>query len=127
MGRKLSEVPVGFKWFVDGLIDGSYGFGGEESAGASFLRLDGTTWTTDKDGILLDSPRGRNHREDRQGSRGALPRPHRPTWRAGVRAHRRAGDSGAEIRAQEARTRERHGEHLGRGRYHSGHDPRTGK
>jgi phosphoglucomutase len=46
-------VPVGFKWFVDGLIDGSYGFGGEESAGASFLRLDGTVWTTDKDGIIM--------------------------------------------------------------------------
>ncbi|HMA95206.1 MAG TPA: phosphoglucomutase (alpha-D-glucose-1,6-bisphosphate-dependent) [Polyangiaceae bacterium] len=54
LGRKLVEVPVGFKWFVDGLLDGSFGFGGEESAGASFLRLDGTTWTTDKDGILLD-------------------------------------------------------------------------
>ena len=54
LGRRLSEVPVGFKWFVDGLIDGSYGFGGEESAGASFLRLDGTTWTTDKDGIIMD-------------------------------------------------------------------------
>jgi phosphoglucomutase len=54
LGRKLSEVPVGFKWFVDGLIDGSYGFGGEESAGASFLRLDGTVWTTDKDGIIMD-------------------------------------------------------------------------
>lgn len=52
--RKLSEVPVGFKWFVDGLIDGSYGFGGEESAGASFLRQDGTVWTTDKDGIIMD-------------------------------------------------------------------------
>ncbi len=52
--RKLSEVPVGFKWFVDGLRDGSYGFGGEESAGASFLREDGTVWTTDKDGIILD-------------------------------------------------------------------------
>ena len=52
--RKLSEVPVGFKWFVDGLIDGSYGFGGEESAGASFLRKQGTVWTTDKDGIVLD-------------------------------------------------------------------------
>ena len=52
--RPLSEVPVGFKWFVDGLLDGSYGFGGEESAGASFLRKDGTVWTTDKDGILLD-------------------------------------------------------------------------
>jgi phosphoglucomutase len=54
LGRRLSEVPVGFKWFVDGLIDGSYGFGGEESAGASFLRKDGTVWTTDKDGILMD-------------------------------------------------------------------------
>lgn len=54
LGRKLAEVPVGFKWFVDGLVDGSFGFGGEESAGASFLRLDGTVWTTDKDGIILD-------------------------------------------------------------------------
>ena len=53
LGRRLAEVPVGFKWFVDGLLDGSYGFGGEESAGASFLRRDGTVWTTDKDGILL--------------------------------------------------------------------------
>ena len=52
LGRKLYEVPVGFKWFVDGLLDGSLGFGGEESAGASFLRLDGTVWTTDKDGII---------------------------------------------------------------------------
>ena len=53
LGRKLVEVPVGFKWFVDGLIDSSLGFGGEESAGASFLRRDGTVWTTDKDGIIL--------------------------------------------------------------------------
>jgi len=52
--RPLAEVPVGFKWFVQGLIDGSYGFGGEESAGASFLRKDGSVWTTDKDGILLN-------------------------------------------------------------------------
>ena len=51
LGRKLCEVPVGFKWFADGLLDGSLGFGGEESAGASFLRRDGTVWTTDKDGI----------------------------------------------------------------------------
>jgi phosphoglucomutase len=51
LGRKLYEVPVGFKWFVDGLFDGSLGFGGEESAGASFVRLDGSVWTTDKDGI----------------------------------------------------------------------------
>jgi phosphoglucomutase len=54
LGRRLAEVPVGFKWFVDGLIDGSYGFGGEESAGASFLRKNGTVWTTDKDGIIMD-------------------------------------------------------------------------
>jgi len=53
LGRKLIEVPVGFKWFVDGLIGGSIGFGGEESAGASFLRTDGSVWTTDKDGIIL--------------------------------------------------------------------------
>ncbi|MEV7495396.1 phosphoglucomutase (alpha-D-glucose-1,6-bisphosphate-dependent) [Streptomyces anulatus] len=53
LGRTLVEVPVGFKWFVDGLFDGSLGFGGEESAGASFLRRDGRVWTTDKDGILL--------------------------------------------------------------------------
>src|ERR1051326_7832572 len=51
LGRKLYEVPVGFKWFVDGLLEGTLGFGGEESAGASFLRVDGTVWTTDKDGI----------------------------------------------------------------------------
>ena len=52
VGRKLYEVPVGFKWFVDGLLDGSLGFGGEESAGASFVRLNGAVWTTDKDGIV---------------------------------------------------------------------------
>ena len=53
LGRTLAEVPVGFKWFVNGLVDGSFGFGGEESAGASFLRKNGTVWTTDKDGIIL--------------------------------------------------------------------------
>ncbi|HZP02952.1 MAG TPA: phosphoglucomutase, alpha-D-glucose phosphate-specific, partial [Terriglobia bacterium] len=53
LGRRLVEVPVGFKWFVEGLLEGSLGFGGEESAGASFLRRDGTVWTTDKDGIIL--------------------------------------------------------------------------
>jgi phosphoglucomutase len=52
LGRKLLEVPVGFKWFVSGLVDGTLGFGGEESAGASFLRHDGTVWTTDKDGLI---------------------------------------------------------------------------
>ena len=54
LGRSLCEVPVGFKYFVDGLLDGWLGFGGEESAGASFLRKDGSVWTTDKDGFLLD-------------------------------------------------------------------------
>jgi phosphoglucomutase len=53
LGRTLREVPVGFKWFVDGLVNGSLGFGGEESAGASFLRRDGTVWTTDKDGLIM--------------------------------------------------------------------------
>lgn len=53
LGREMSEVPVGFKWFVDGLYEGKFGFGGEESAGASFLRKDGTVWSTDKDGIIL--------------------------------------------------------------------------
>lgn len=53
LGRRICEVPVGFKWFVEGLLDGSYGFGGEESAGASFLKTDGTVWSTDKDGIIM--------------------------------------------------------------------------
>src|SRR5579862_5867643 len=53
LGRRLYEVPVGFKWFVPGLVDGSCCFGGEESAGASFLRHDGTVWTTDKDGLIM--------------------------------------------------------------------------
>ena len=52
LGRRVVEVPVGFKWFVDGLLDGTLGFGGEESAGASFLRRDGTPWSTDKDGLI---------------------------------------------------------------------------
>jgi phosphoglucomutase len=54
LGRRLMEVPVGFKWFVEGLLEGTLGFGGEESAGASFLRRDGTVWSTDKDGIIMD-------------------------------------------------------------------------
>jgi phosphoglucomutase len=54
VGRKVCEVPVGFKWFVDGLLAGSYAFGGEESSGASFVRRNGTVWTTDKDGFIMD-------------------------------------------------------------------------
>ena len=68
LGRRLVEVPVGFKWFVDGLIDGTLGFGGEESAGASFLRRDGTPWSTDKDGIPLPAGGG-DHGEDRARTR----------------------------------------------------------
>ena len=74
LGRALAEVPVGFKWFVDGLLDGSFGFGGEESAGASFLRQDGTVWTTDKDGYHPRSAGGRDHRRHRQRPGRALPR-----------------------------------------------------
>ena len=66
LGRTLYEVPVGFKWFADGLLDGSLGFGGEESAGASFLRRDGSVWTTDKDGIVAGPARGRDHGAHRQ-------------------------------------------------------------
>ena len=96
LGRKLYEVPVGFKWFVDGLLDGSLGFGGEESAGASFLRRDGSVWTTDKDGIIpallaaeITARMGRDPGED-------LPRAHARVRRAGLRPHRCAGHSGAE-------------------------------
>jgi phosphoglucomutase len=74
LDRRLLEVPVGFKWFVDGLVDGTIGFGGEESAGASFLRMDGTVWTTDKDGLIADllaceltAKTGRNPWETYQG------------------------------------------------------------
>ena len=69
LGRRLVEVPVGFKWFVPGLLDGSVGFGGEESAGASFLRRDGSVWTTDKDGILLALLASRDPGRDRAGRR----------------------------------------------------------
>jgi phosphoglucomutase len=72
LGRKMSEVPVGFKWFVDGLVDGSFGFGGEESAGASFLRKDGIR-VEHRQGRHHPEPAGRrNHRQDRQGPRPAL-------------------------------------------------------
>ena len=93
LGRRLVEVPVGFKWFVDGLVDGSFGFGGEESAGASFLRQDGTVWTTDKDGIILDllaaeitAVTGQDPGELYRELDGAL-------RRARLRAHRRARDA----------------------------------
>ena len=99
LGRRLVEVPVGFKWFVDGLIDGSLGFGGEESAGASFLRRDGTVWTTDKDGIILGLLAA-----EMTARTGSDPEPaviDRLTDEFGapvLRAHRCAGDAGAEER-----------------------------
>ena len=109
LGRRVSEVPVGFKWFVEGLLDGSYGFGGEESAGASFLRKDGTVWTTDKDGILLDLLAVRDPGSDRQGPWRALQGARGTVREPGLRADRRAGDPGPEGRPREALAR--HGRH----------------
>ena len=96
LGRRLCEVPVGFKWFAPGLFDGSFCFGGEESAGASFLRRDGTVWTTDKDGPIMDllaaeitartgKDPGEHYRELTARVRHAV-----------LHAHRRAGDARAE-------------------------------
>jgi hypothetical protein len=115
LGRRLLEVPVGFKWFVPGLLDGSVAFGGEESAGASFLRKDGTVWTTDKDGILLcllaseilavtgSTPSERYARlTERYGH-------------AGVRPGRRAGDAGAEGGPRRAVRRPGDGDRAGGG------------
>ena len=96
LGRRLVEVPVGFKWFVDGLVDGSIGFGGEESAGASFLRRDGTVWTTDKDGIIADllacELTARTGPRPGPGVCGA----DRAVRGSGLPADRRAGDARAE-------------------------------
>ena len=82
LGRRLVEVPVGFKWFVDGLLAGTMGFGGEESAGASFLRRDGTAWSTDKDGIIMDllaaeitATTGKNPQEHYEALEGRFGRP----------------------------------------------------
>ena len=93
LGRRLLEVPVGFKWFVAGLLDGSVGFGGEESAGASFLRRDGSTWTTDKDGMIAVPARRGDDRPDRPRPGRRLPRADRPLRRPGLPAHRRARDA----------------------------------
>ena len=88
---ELVEVPVGFKWFVPGLIDGSFGFGGEESAGASFLRRDGSTWTTDKDGILLALLASEILATTGKTPERALRRAGRAARRPGVRPGRRPG------------------------------------
>ena len=107
LGRRLIEVPVGFKWFVPGLLDGSVGFGGEESAGASFLRRDGSTWTTDKDGILLCLLAAEIIARTGRTPERALRRPDRPLRRPRVRPHRRPRHPGAEGRAGEALARSR--------------------
>ena len=109
LGRRLIEVPVGFKWFVDGLLDGSLGFCGEESAGASFLRRDGTVWTTDKDGLILNLLAAEITARTGPRSRGALSRADARVRRAVLRAHGRAGDAGAEGEAREPLRPRRHG------------------
>ena len=105
LGRRLVEVPVGFKWFVDGLVDGSLGFGGEESAGASFLRFDGSPWSTDKDGILLALLAAEITADDRQGPGRALRGADGQARRARLQARRLAGGGGAEGEAPQARAR----------------------
>ena len=91
LGRRLLEVPVGFKWFVDGLVDGSLGFGGEESAGASFLRRDGTVWTTDKDGIIACLLAAEITARDGRDPGVAYAGPDRPVRGARLSPDRRAG------------------------------------
>ena len=113
LGRRLDEVPVGFKWLVDGLLDGSLGFGGEESAGASFLRRDGTVWTTDKDGIvcclLAAEMTARRGADPAPSTASSPPASATPPHRRGRTRHPRA-----EGRAQAAVRRRRAG--LGAGR-----------
>jgi phosphoglucomutase len=89
LGRRLCEVPVGFKWFVPGLVDGSYCFGGEESAGASFLRFDSGVWTTDKDGPIMDLLAA----EITARTGGTLPGDYSRIWHAMLCPHRRARDT----------------------------------
>ena len=100
LGRRLVEVPVGFKWFVDGLLGGSIGFGGEESAGASFLRIDGTTWTTDKDGIILGLLAAEITATLGMDPGSAVRRADARVRLAGVRAHRCAGHARPEAAAR---------------------------
>ena len=123
VGRALVEVPVGFKWFVHGLLDGALGFGGEESAGASFLRRDGSVWTTDKDGIIMNllaleitARTGRNPSD----LYGCLDQRAR---RTGVRARGRTGDAGGESHSRELVAGRSRGLHAGRrSDHHAEHD-----
>ncbi len=102
LGRPMLEVPVGFKWFVDGLIDGSLGFVGEESAGASFLRRNGTVWTTDKDGLIMGLLAAEMTAVTGKGSRPALWGADGEIRVAGVSTNRRSGDERTEGQAGKA-------------------------
>ena len=102
LGRRLLEVPVGFKWFVDGLLDGSVGFGGEESAGASFLRRDGSVWSTDKDGLIPCLLAAEMTARDGRDPGTRYRRADRALRRVVLQAHRRRGDAGGEGGAQAA-------------------------
>ncbi len=93
LGRELREVPVGFKWFVSGLIDGSCCFGGEESAGASFLRRDGTVWSTDKDGLIMVLLAAEIAARTGKDPGRALPGNHGRVRHPLLHAHRRTRDS----------------------------------
>ncbi len=114
VGRRLSEVPVGFKWFVPGLIDGSIAFGGEESAGASFLRFDGTVWTTDKDGLILALLASEILAVTGKSPSRALRRADDGVRLAGLRARRRTGQPRREGGARRAVARRRDRVHAGR-------------
>ena len=114
LGRRLYEVPVGFKWFAPGLLDGSCCFGGEESAGASFLRQDGTVWTTDKDGLIMDLLAA-----EITASTGKDPAEHyhdltADFGHAALHAYRRADDTGAKRTASEIVAGGGQGANLGR-------------
>ena len=115
LGKPMVEVPVGFKWFVPGLIDGSFGFGGEESAGASFLRRDGSTWTTDKDGLILALLASEILAATGRIPERALRRSGRAARGSGVRPDRRACRPCPEGQAGRAVTRGRDRHRAGRG------------
>ena len=124
-GRRLAEVPVGFKWFTPGLFDGSYCFGGEESAGASFLRHDGSVWTTDKDGLIMNLLAA-----EITARTGKDPGEHYRALTAefgdGVlHPHRRAGDAGAKGKARKTVARCRQGGEPRRRTDHRQADPRA--
>ena len=118
-------MPVGFKWFVPGLFDGSCCFGGEESAGASFLRRDGTVWTTDKDGPIMDLLAAEITARTGKDPGRALSRADRRVRHAVLHAHRRAGHARAEGEAAEALARGGQGVEPGRRADHRQADPRA--